>query len=67
VGAVRVGRGQRAAGDEPGREYSGAVSHPGEWGNLISLRRTGATSYYGFDQEANARILMDSTAALVST
>ena len=30
---------------------------PGEWGGLASERRSGVSSFYGFDQPANTRIL----------
>ena len=30
---------------------------PGVWGGLTSERRGGVSSFYGFDQQANARIL----------
>ncbi len=31
---------------------------PGEWGGLASERRGSVSSFYGFDQQANSRILV---------
>ena len=30
---------------------------PGVWGGLASERRSGVSSFYGFDQQSNTRIL----------
>ena len=33
------------------------TDYPGSWGGLVSMRRSGASSFYGFDLQANARLL----------
>ena len=37
---------------------------PGYWGGLASMRRSGASSYYGFDQQGTARALLNALAVV---
>ena len=37
--------------------------HPGYWGGLASQRRSGDSSFFAFDQQANARLLASASGA----
>jgi RHS repeat-associated protein len=37
------------------------TDNPGNWGGLTSMRRSGASSFYGFDLSSNTRLLTNTT------
>ncbi|HET6387056.1 MAG TPA: RHS repeat-associated core domain-containing protein, partial [Armatimonadota bacterium] len=46
--------------DASGLTQAHYTDHPGMWGGLASQRRSGASSFFGFDQQANSRVLVTS-------
>jgi YD repeat-containing protein len=40
---------------------------PGYWGGLVTVNQGGASHYYGFDGQQNARILTDSTGTVTDS
>ena len=43
------------------------TDYPGAWGGLVSMRRGGASSFYGFDLQANARLLASPAGAITDS
>ena len=64
---VRDGRNILIESNTSGITQAHYTDNPGTWGGLTSQRRSGISSFYGFDLSSNSRLLTSATATQLAT
>lgn|GEM_PF-3814585 len=64
---VRDGQNVLIESNSSGITQAHYTDNPGYWGGLTSQRRSGSSSFYGFDLSSNARVLTSAAALQIAT